>query len=112
TGGTLTVTPAALAVTADPKSKVYGAAVPTLTYSASGLVNGDTAAVLTGSLTTTATAGSGVAGYPITQGSLSAGTNYTISFTGSTLTVTPAALSVAADNLAKVYGAAVPALTY
>ena len=43
-GGTLTVTPAALTITADNKSKVYGAALPALTASYSGFVNGDTAA--------------------------------------------------------------------
>src|SRR5439155_7254724 len=76
-----------------------------------GFVNGDTAAVVTGSLATTATSGSPVGGYPIGQGTLSAA-NYAITFTGSTLTVTPAPLAVAADPGSKVYGSAVPALTY
>ena len=40
--GTLTVTPASLVITAVDKTKVYGAALPTLTASYSGLVNGDT----------------------------------------------------------------------
>ena len=44
--GTLTVTPAALTITADNQSKVYGAALPALTASYSGFVNGDTAASL------------------------------------------------------------------
>src|SRR5437763_3199646 len=39
--GTLTVTTAALSITADDKSKVYGAALPALTASYSGFVNGD-----------------------------------------------------------------------
>ncbi len=51
-------------------SKVYGAALPALTATYSGLVNGDTAASLTTapSLSTTATAASPVisGGYPIT----------------------------------------------
>ena len=42
--GTLTVTPAALTVTADNETKTYGAANPALTVSYSGFVNGDTAA--------------------------------------------------------------------
>ena len=56
--GTLTVTPAALTITADDKSKVYGAALPALTASYSGFVNGDTVASLDTpvSLSTTATA--------------------------------------------------------
>ena len=44
--GTLTVTPAALTITADNQTKVYGAALPTLTASYSGFVNGDTSASL------------------------------------------------------------------
>src|SRR5438874_362069 len=44
--GTLTVTPGALTITADSKSKPYGAALPALTASYVGLVNGDTPALL------------------------------------------------------------------
>ena len=66
--GTLTVTPAALTVTAANETKAYGAANPTLTVSYSGFVNGDTAASLTTPATasTTATAASAVGTYPIT----------------------------------------------
>ena len=58
--GTLTVTPAALTVTADDQTRVYGAANPALTVSYSGFVNGDTAASLTtpAAFATTATAAS------------------------------------------------------
>ena len=45
--GSMNVTQVALTITADNKSKIYGAAVPTLTASYSGLVNGDTSASLT-----------------------------------------------------------------
>ena len=44
--GTLTINPAGLTITADNQSKAYGAALPGLTVSYSGLVNGDTAASL------------------------------------------------------------------
>src|SRR5207237_3934961 len=44
--GTLTVTTAALTITADDKSKVYGATLPPLTASYSGFVNGDSASSL------------------------------------------------------------------
>src|SRR5207249_5030589 len=50
--------------------------------------------------------------YAISQGSLSAGTDYTISFTGANFTITPRGLSVTADPQTKVYGASDPALTY
>jgi hypothetical protein len=56
--GTLTITPAPLTITADSKSKPYAAALPALTASYSGLVNGDTSASLSTqpTLSTTATA--------------------------------------------------------
>src|SRR5207245_4899163 len=95
----LTVSNAALTVTADPKSKVYGAGNPSLTYTITGFVNGDLASVVSGTAicSTTATPSSGVGGYAIssTQGSLSA-TNYTFSFVHGTLTVGPAILTVTA----------------
>ena len=60
------VTPASLTITADNKTKVYGAALPTLTASYTGFVNGDTAANLTTlpTLSTTATAVSHVSDNP------------------------------------------------
>ena len=85
------VAPAPLTVTADAQSKFYGADNPELTFTCSGLVNGDTAdEVLTGGLSTTATAGSAVGTYPITQGSLAAtGYYYIGTFNGASLTVIP-----------------------
>ena len=109
--GTLTVTPATLDVTADAQTKVYGAADPTLTYVATGFQFSDNeASVLTGALSRAA--GEDVASYAIGQGTLAANSDYTISFTGNSLTITPASLSVAADAQTKVYGQADPTLTY
>ena len=107
-----TITPAPLTVTAEDPTKVYGAALPALTYTHSELVNGDTASVFSGALATTGTAASGVGSYPISQGTLTAGSNYSISFTPGTLTVTTATLTVEADSPSKAYGAAPPVLTY
>ena len=45
--GTLTVTPVALTITANNASKLYGAALPTLSATYSGFVNGDSASSLT-----------------------------------------------------------------
>ena len=109
----MTVTPATLDVTADAQTKVYGAADPTLTYVATGFQFSDNeASVLTGALTRAA--GEQVAGgpYAISQGTLAANSDYTISFTGNSLTITPATLDVTADAQTKVYGAADPTLTY
>ncbi|WP_174238705.1 MBG-2 domain-containing protein, partial [Pedobacter sp. L105] len=47
TAGNLSITSAPLTITADNQTKAYGAAVPTLTASYSGFVNGDTQASLT-----------------------------------------------------------------
>ncbi len=111
----ITVSPAPLTITAKPETKVYGTADPALAYSASGFQSSDTAgSVLTGALARAEAgtlAGEQAGGYAISLGTLAADSNYTISFTGSTLTITPAALSVTANPETKVYGTADPALT-
>ena len=89
--GTLTVTPAALTITADNENMVVSTTLPTLTASYSGLVNGDTAASLATqpTLATTATGSSPISGnpYPITiSGAVDA--DYGISYANGTLTVT------------------------
>src|SRR6185295_12235502 len=59
---TFAVTPATLTITpGSNQSRVYGAPVPALTYTASGFKNGDSSNLLTGSLDTKATAASPVA---------------------------------------------------
>ena len=94
-GGTLTVSPATLTVTADDLTRPQGEANPPLTYTLSGLVNGDTASVVSGtpSLSTTATIVSPNGQYPIAiaVGTLSAA-NYDFITVGGTLTIanTPA----------------------
>jgi hypothetical protein len=86
-----------LTVTADAASKVYGDA-DDLKYTSSGLIHGDR---LGGSLGRAA--GENVGSYAINQGSL-ANSNYSISFTGNQLQITPKALTVTADAASKVYG--------
>jgi hypothetical protein len=92
-GNTLIVTPAVLTVTANPATKTYGSANPTLTDTITGFVNGDTTGVVSGAavLTTSAVASSPCGTYPITvgQGTLSA-VNYTFTCVNGTLTVMPA----------------------
>jgi hypothetical protein len=83
-----TVSAATITLTADAKSKTYGDADPALTYSSSGLVGSDS---LSGSLLRAF--GENVGVYAITQGTLDAGGNYTISFTGANFTITPKALT-------------------
>src|ERR1019366_9251508 len=105
-GNTLTITPATLSIAAQSKTKTYGTADPALTFLAGGLKFSDTpATVLAGALSRAP--GDTVAGgpYAITQGTLADHSNYTISFTGSTLSITPAALTVTASAQSKTYGA-------
>ncbi|EHQ25599.1 MBG domain-containing protein [Mucilaginibacter paludis] len=110
--GTLTVSKAALTITATNQSKVYGSVNPALTASYSGFVNGETQSVLTtqASLSTTATTASAAGIYPITVNGAAA-TNYTISYVNGTMTVNRALITVTADNQAKIYGSANPVLT-
>ena len=101
-------------VTANNATKLYGAALPTFTAAITGFVNGDTLAVVSGSpsLTTTATPASPVGIYPITPGlGTLAATNYTFTFANGTLTITPTALRLTANNASKIYGAPLPAFS-
>ena len=108
TGGSLYVQPAPLVVTAQNQNRTYGAANPSLSWSVSGFVNGDTqASALTGSpsLSTLATLASPVGSYPITvaTGNLSAA-NYAFVFVNGLLSVGPAALIGQANNTSRFYG--------
>jgi hypothetical protein len=112
---TFAVTPATLTITpAAGQSKVYGAAVPALSYAPTGFVNGDSASLLSGALGTTATTASPVGAYALTLGSLAAGGNYTLALAANapTFAVTPATLTVTANNATRAYGAANPAFTF
>ena len=106
TDGTLTVGKRAITVTAQPKTKVYGDTDPALTYTVTSgsLAAGDS---FSGSLSRAP--GEDVASYTITQGTLSAGPNYVITYQSSTLTITPAPLTVTVKDDTKIYGAANPA---
>ena len=85
----LTVTKAALAITADNKSRQAGQPNPTFTATYAGFVNGDTAASLDTpvALSTTANTLSPAGTYPITATG-AADADYNITFTNGTLTVT------------------------
>src|SRR5204862_6905 len=114
--GTLTVSKAAaLTVTADNQSKVYGAADPTLTYTVTGTTYYSDVAqnVDSGVSLSTATGAAATAGNHTITASGGTATNYNVSDADGTLTVSKAAaLTVTADDQSKVYGAADPTLTY
>lgn len=81
------ITPATLTVNAEAKSKTYGDADPAFTYTSEGLFGSDG---ISGSLSRAE--GEDVGTYAINKGSLTAGSNYSISFTGANLTISAKSL--------------------
>ncbi|MCX6885220.1 MAG: MBG domain-containing protein [Verrucomicrobia bacterium] len=110
----MTITKAALTVTADDKGRIYGETNPVFTASYTGWLNGDGLAVLSGapSLTTVAVTNSPIGNYTITAaiGTLSA-TNYSFLFTNGTLSIGRAVLTVSADAKSRIYGGTNPVFT-
>lgn len=109
----LTVAPAELTVTADPISITYGNAIPTLTFTYSGFVNGDDASDLdvvpTASTSANSTTDAGV--YPISV-SGGADENYNFNYVGANLTINKAPQSITFDApVNKTYGDAAFVLT-
>ncbi len=109
---TLTISKAALTVTAEAKTKGYGATDVALTYTITGLVNSDTEASLDTGVSISRASGEDVGTYTITP-SAAADSNYTVSFVTADFTITQAGLTVTADSgQTKVYGATDATLTY
>jgi hypothetical protein len=109
-GKDFAITAKPITVTADAsQTKIYGTADPIFTYSVSpSLVGSDT---LTGTLTRVS--GEHVGTYAITQGSLSAGSNYSIIYAGKDFAITAKPIIVTADaSQTKVYGTADPVFAY
>ena len=71
----LTIAPCPVTVTPNAKSKAYGQSDPALTYTVSGLASGDS---LMGALSRAE--GENVGSYAIKQGTLTASSNYTLTF--------------------------------
>jgi len=113
--GTLTINQAALTITADNKSMIYGGRIPFLTVTYKGLVNGDTASTLIRSpnhapILATVPLSSHVGSYPIVvSGAVDA--DYAITYVAGTLRITPAALTITANNRRIIYGGTLPPLT-
>ena len=76
---TFVITKALLTITAENKSKLIGSSDPTLTVAYSGLVTGETNAVLGGTLVISRAPGENMGTYAITASGLTS-TNYQISF--------------------------------
>ena len=84
--GDFSITARALTVTADPKSKTANTSDPSLTYqvTSGSLISGDS---FSGALTRDSGENAGT--YAINQGTLSAGSNYAITYIGANLTINP-----------------------
>lgn len=111
---TLVVQPALLNVIAPSVVRQYGQANPALnSVTFNGFVNGDTASSLGGTLvcSSAATPASGVGSYSILCSGLTSG-NYNLTFTPGVLTITPAGLTITANNQAKAFDATNPPLTW
>ena len=104
--GTLTVNKATLTITAENKTRNYGANNPAFTVSYSGFVNSDTQASLSAQpvINTPATAASDVGTYDIIPLG-AASNNYSIVYNKGVLTIVPASRSIAFDRpLQSTYG--------
>ncbi len=102
------ITKRAVAVTANPgQTKVYGTGDPVLTYSYSPtLVSGD---AFSGTLSRLAGENAGL--YAITQGTLSAGSNYTLNFVPDNFSILTKPILVTANaGQSKTYGSADPSV--
>ncbi len=107
--GALTISPRAVTVSLDDLAKVYGEADPTLAWriTSGSLADGDQL-----SATLARDSGETVGNYAIDAtltGALASG-NYSVTLENGVLSITPRAITVALDDLSKVYGEADPAL--
>ena len=114
--GSILVNPAPLTVRPDNQTRPYGAANPPLTVSYTGFIDGETLETsgVTGSpvVSTAAQTNSSPGTYAITAslGTLAA-QNYTFLFADGVLTVAKAPLTVAANDVVRLYGETNPVLT-
>ena len=105
------INPAPLSASANNKTRLYGQPNPTLDGTLTGVVNNDG---ITVSFTTTATQASPVGNYaivPVLSDPNSKLSNYTVTLTNGTLSITPAGLTITADNKTKILNSPNPALT-
>ncbi|NIG55934.1 MBG domain-containing protein [Chitinophaga sp. Cy-1792] len=113
--GSLTISKAPLIITANDATKVYDGNAYTggNGITCNGLVNGEAATVLGGNLTYSGTSQMAINtgnGYSILPGGLTSG-NYDISFSAGNLTITPAILTITANDAVKCLNDANPSLS-
>jgi F0F1-type ATP synthase epsilon subunit len=110
-GGTLTVAPAPLTITANNASRLYTDSDPTFTASYSGLVLGQTSSVVSGLQITANDPGNAAIGtnWTITPSGATAA-NYTISYGTGNLFVGKAYLTITPVDSSRLYGATNPTI--
>lgn len=111
TPGTLTVNKAPLFVVPALSSRLYGDPDPTFAITATGLLNGDTAAVVTQRIFSGSAPTAGFGSQPITILGATA-TNYALTFGLGTLNILPRPLTITALSFTREYGEANPAFTF
>ncbi len=103
---TLSITKAPLTITASSPTITYGDAVPAISPSFSGFVNGDTASSLSPGPTCSVTglpSGNTAGSYTTSCGG-AVDTNYTITYSSGTLTISEALLTITANPATRSYG--------
>jgi hypothetical protein len=114
--GELVIGKAGLVVTADNKTRVYGDANPSLTFTVTGFVNNETSLVISGSpsLATTAGLESNVGNVAITAAAKNlTANNYNFTYANGVMDIKPRPINVSADaNQSKIMFSADPSLTY
>jgi hypothetical protein len=109
--GVLSVQPASLIAKAENQTRFYGQTNPVLTINYTGFVNGENASIVSGSgPSTLADTNSPIGPYVISLSGQTA-QNYSVTNQNGTLTIAPAPLLVAADNVRRAYGLTNPVLT-
>jgi hypothetical protein len=104
--GSLVIGKAGLVVTADNKTRIYGDANPSLTYTVTGFVNSETSSVISGAPTiaTAANLTSNVGNVAITAAANNlTASNYSFTYASGALAITPAALTVTGANTSVTY---------
>jgi hypothetical protein len=114
--GSLVIGKAGLVVTADNKTRIYGDANPTLTYTVTGYVNGENSSVHSGAptLATPASLASSVGNVAITAAANNlAANNYNFTYASGEMRINPRPINVIADaDQSKIIYSIDPILTY
>ncbi len=109
------ITPRGIIVTANNATKVYGGADPAFTFNVggAGFAGADTiTSVFTGALARVAGENVASGPYAINQGTLASNANYSITaYTSGQFSITPKALTIAADNKSKLVSDPLPPFT-